>query len=222
MPFSLTNGPAAFQRFISDVLGDMLDVCAIGYLDDILIYSDLLDQPKPSKRSSNVPPKSRTVRQPKEMQVPHRHHRIPGIHHVPRGAQDGPGEGDYDPQMARTKERQGHPIFSWLRQFLQTIHQQLLQDDPTLTQLCRKSMAWRFGEDERRAFKLLKASFTGALILCHWMPDLPMTVETNMLDHAIAAILLVTTPNAEIRLVAFHLRSLHDAERTMTYTTKNC
>ena len=44
---------------------------------------------------------------------------------------DGPSEGDYDPQMARTKERQGHPIFSWLCQFLQMIHQWLLQNDPT-------------------------------------------------------------------------------------------
>ena len=44
MPFSLMNGPATFQWFINDVLGNMLDVCVIGYLDDILIYSDLLDQ----------------------------------------------------------------------------------------------------------------------------------------------------------------------------------
>ena len=40
MPFGLTNAPVAFQCFINEVLGDLLDVCAIGYLDDILIYSD--------------------------------------------------------------------------------------------------------------------------------------------------------------------------------------
>ena len=40
MPFGLTNAPAAFQRLINEVLGDLLDVCAIGYLDNILIYSD--------------------------------------------------------------------------------------------------------------------------------------------------------------------------------------
>ena len=39
MPFSLTNRPATFQQFINDILGNMLDVCVIGYLDDILIYS---------------------------------------------------------------------------------------------------------------------------------------------------------------------------------------
>jgi len=39
MPFSLTNAPAAFQRFVNTVFADMLDVCVVVYLDNILIYS---------------------------------------------------------------------------------------------------------------------------------------------------------------------------------------
>src|SRR5260221_11926249 len=46
MPFGLSNAPAAFQQFINDVLGDLLDICTIGYLDNILIYSDSLDKHK--------------------------------------------------------------------------------------------------------------------------------------------------------------------------------
>jgi len=40
MPFGLTNAPAAFQWFVNTVFADMLDVCVVVYLDDILIYSE--------------------------------------------------------------------------------------------------------------------------------------------------------------------------------------
>jgi hypothetical protein len=43
MPFGRTNTPACFQYFINDVLRPYLDVFVTAYLDDILIYSDNLD-----------------------------------------------------------------------------------------------------------------------------------------------------------------------------------
>ena len=43
MPFGLTNAPAAFQQFVNSVFTDMLDVCMVVYLDNILIYSDNME-----------------------------------------------------------------------------------------------------------------------------------------------------------------------------------
>ena len=40
MPFSLTNTPLTFQRFMNTIFTDMRNVCVVVYLDDILIYSD--------------------------------------------------------------------------------------------------------------------------------------------------------------------------------------
>ncbi|KAF8748203.1 hypothetical protein RHS01_10971 [Rhizoctonia solani] len=39
MTFGLTNAPAAFQHFMNKLFKDLLDVCVIIYLDNILIYS---------------------------------------------------------------------------------------------------------------------------------------------------------------------------------------
>jgi hypothetical protein len=39
MPEGLTNAPATFQQFVNSIFADMLDICVIIYLDDILIYS---------------------------------------------------------------------------------------------------------------------------------------------------------------------------------------
>jgi len=44
MHCGLTNATAPFQRFMSEGFKDILDVCVVVYLDDILIYSDNPDE----------------------------------------------------------------------------------------------------------------------------------------------------------------------------------
>ena len=64
-----------------------------------------------------------------------------------------------------------------------------------LTNLCHKAVPWHFGDQENATFLCMKEAFTSAPVLCHWMPHMPMTLETDTSDHAIAAILSVTTPD---------------------------
>ena len=40
MPFGLSNAPVAFQRFVNTIFTDLLDVCVVVYLDDILVFSE--------------------------------------------------------------------------------------------------------------------------------------------------------------------------------------
>ena len=44
MPFGLKNGPASFQRLMDQVLGEMKWKCSMVYIDDIIVYSDTVDQ----------------------------------------------------------------------------------------------------------------------------------------------------------------------------------
>ena len=46
MPFGLSNAPSAFQHFINNIFSDLLDVFVVIYLDDILIYSNNMDDHK--------------------------------------------------------------------------------------------------------------------------------------------------------------------------------
>ncbi|KAG5460773.1 MAG: hypothetical protein BJ554DRAFT_7137, partial [Olpidium bornovanus] len=39
MPFGLCNAPTTFITWMNAVLGDLMDVCMVAYMDDILIYS---------------------------------------------------------------------------------------------------------------------------------------------------------------------------------------
>ena len=44
MPFSLTEAPSTFQHYINDTLREFLDVFVTAYLDDVLIYSDTIEE----------------------------------------------------------------------------------------------------------------------------------------------------------------------------------
>lgn len=44
MPFGLTNASATFQRFINNLLGDIVGKYCLVYIDDIIIYSVSLQQ----------------------------------------------------------------------------------------------------------------------------------------------------------------------------------
>ena len=43
-PMGLSNAPATFQNLMNHVLRDLINVCVISYIDDILVYSETLDK----------------------------------------------------------------------------------------------------------------------------------------------------------------------------------
>ena len=43
MSFGLCNAPATFQRLMNYVLRNVLGICALVYLDDIIIFSDTFE-----------------------------------------------------------------------------------------------------------------------------------------------------------------------------------
>ena len=81
-----------------------------------------------------------------------------------------------------------------------------------LTQLTRKDLKWNFSDACRNAFNKLKTAFLSAPVLTHWIPDTPMTVETDASDYAITAILSITLPDGEIHPVAFHSHTLSSSK----------
>lgn len=44
MPFGLTNASAVFQALVNDVLRDVIDKYIFVYLDDILIFSESVEE----------------------------------------------------------------------------------------------------------------------------------------------------------------------------------
>ena len=81
-----------------------------------------------------------------------------------------------------------------------------------LTHLTQKDTPWDFLDKCRLSSSLLKNAFTTAPVLTHWRPNLPIIVETDASDYALAAILSIQEANGDIHPIAFHSRTFSAME----------
>ena len=171
----------------------------VGYLDDILVYSDSLEDHwnhvrevlwhlrkaglyvnlKKCKFHTDTVEYLRFILSPKGLQMDPT--KVSAI-------QDWP-----EPwKVQEVQAFLGFANFYW-----RFIHDYLEMTHP-LNHLCKKSTPWHFGMEEAKAFRDTKEAFGSAPVLAHWAPNLPMTVETDASDSAIAGILSVTTEDGDI------------------------
>ncbi|KIN98932.1 hypothetical protein M404DRAFT_30899 [Pisolithus tinctorius Marx 270] len=88
-----------------------------------------------------------------------------------------------------------------------------------LTQLTCKGAPWNFSEECHWSFNNLKAAFTTALVLTHFIPGVPITVKTDALDYGITGILSITCDDGQIHLFTFYSQTLTALE--LNYDTHN-
>jgi Reverse transcriptase (RNA-dependent DNA polymerase)/RNase H-like domain found in reverse transcriptase len=205
MPFCLTNGPTVFQHFMNDIFSDMLYVCIIVYIDDILIYSD-----NPSQHREHVREVLQRLRlhslYAKADKCEWHQDSVEFLGYMLSA--DGLMMSEEKIQTIRDwpEPRKVKDIQSFLGfpNFYCRFNHNYLDITVPLTRLTRKAILWAFTKDCRKSFKFLKKAFTSAPILLHWVPDQPLVMETDALDYALGAILSTFDMSGELHLVAFH------------------
>ena len=73
-----------------------------------------------------------------------------------------------------------------------------------LTRLTRKDIPWKFDSSCQDAFNSLKKAFTSAPILTYWIPDTQLIVETDASDYTLTTIISIVNEDNEVHLVTFH------------------
>ena len=213
VPFGLTNAPATFQRFMNDIFHDLLDICVIIYLNNILIYSEDMTQHWAHVKivlhrlcansffasAQKYEFHKDTVEDLGFILSPN------GLHM----AQDKVQSILDWPEPCKVKDVQSFLSFcNFYRRFIHGYSELTIP----LTRLTRKHAHWNFSDSCRMAFNHLKEEFTHAPILTHWVPDSHMVVKTDTSDYALATILSICTSDGEIHPMAFHSRSFNSAE----------
>jgi len=213
MPFGLTNAPGAFQQFMNDIFVDMLDVCVVVYLDDILIYSsDMKTHAKQVKEVLRCLRKHKLYAKLEKCEF-HKEKveylgyilTLDGLFMDPtkvKTIQDWP-------ELRRVRDVQSFLGFAnFYRRFIFNFSDIVIP----LTQLTQKQTTFAFSDKERVSFDLLKSAFSSAPILHHWVPDRRIIIETDASDYALAVILSIELESGENHLVAFHSRSFNSTE----------
>ena len=218
MHYGLTNTPASFQRFMNDIFKDLLDVCVVIYLDDILIYSE-----NPADHTTHVIEVLRRLRtnnlyaKVKKCEFNVTTTDFLGFVISPDGL-----------CMDKTKIQviQDWPVprkvkdiqsFLGFANFYCRFIANFSEITVPLTCLMRKNAPWDWSPACDEAFHLLKQAFISAPVLHHFDPALPPIVETDASDYVIAGIFSLRTDDSEIRPVAFYTRTLSGAE--LNYNT---
>jgi len=172
MLFRLTNAPAAFQRFMNDVFSNLLDMCVVVYLDDILIYSDDIRQ----HRSHVKEVLKRLQKAELYAKAEKCEFHLDSIKYLGYVLSlSGLTMSDAKvktiqewPEPKKVKDIQSFLGFTnFYRRFIFNYSDIVIP----LTCLTRKNTLWNFDDDCKIAFNTLKQAFTSAPILTHWILD---------------------------------------------------
>ena len=183
----------------------MLDVSVVVYLDDILIYSGDMDS-----HQQHIREVLRRLwlhglfAKPEKCEFHLDSVEYLGYRLSPEGLTMSPDKiqtiSDW-PEPRKVKDIQSFLGFAnFYRHFIFNYSNIVVP----LTQLTRNDAPWNFSEPCRQSFNALKKTFTTVPILTHFIPDTPITVETDASDYAVAGILSITYADGEICPVAFY------------------
>jgi chemotaxis protein CheY-P-specific phosphatase CheC len=212
MPFGLTNAPASFQAYANDAIREYLDLFAIVYLDDILIYSDTLEEHIQHVRMVL-----------KKLQAHGLFVKLEKCQfHVQKisflGFIISPDGISMDPERVSTIADWPAPqsvlevqIFlgfaNFYRRFIDGYSRTVLP----ITSLLRKGQRFEWTQEAQKAFDELKSLFTTAPILRHFDPNLPITLHVDSSGFAISGI--ISQPHeGHLHPVAFWSRKCTPAE----------
>jgi transposase InsO family protein len=213
MPFGLTNGPATYQHFMNDVLFDCLDKFVSAYLDDILIYSENLEEHQRHVREVL----ERLRKAGLQVDIEKCEFHVTETKYL--GLIIGQDGIRMDPEKIRVINEWDEPktvkqvqAFLGLCNFYRRFIRSFGSIARPLTQLTRKNVPFRFGDVERKAFEGLKAAITRAPVLAHFDRTKKLILEADSSDHVSGGVLSQIGDDGELHPVAFFSKNLSPAE----------
>ncbi|KAI9034793.1 retropepsin-like aspartic protease/reverse transcriptase [Aspergillus affinis] len=213
MPFGLTNAPASFQRFINEVLGELLDTFVIAYLDDILVFSN--NEEEHIRHVKQVLRKLRITKLRLKLKKCEFHvqeteflgHWITteGVHMERSKVQ---AIRDWPVPKSLKEVQQFTGLINYYRRFIDGYAKSMVP----IFNLLKQNQKFEWITQAQQAFDDVKRRITTAPILVQHDLEKLTTIETDASDYAIGMRMTQPDENGRAKPIAFHLRKLIQAE----------
>jgi RNase H-like domain found in reverse transcriptase/Reverse transcriptase (RNA-dependent DNA polymerase)/Integrase zinc binding domain/Chromo (CHRromatin Organisation MOdifier) domain len=213
MPFGLTNAPASFQRLVNNVLHEYLDIFAVAYLDDILIYSKTKEEH--TKHVLKVLAKlaeRKLLLDPEKCEFYKEEVTFLGFMCGRNGIRMDPAKIEAVTNWKEPTTVKEVQAFLGFANFYRRFIKGFSAVTQPLTMLTRKEQKWEWTDKAQEAFDTLKECFTSAPILTTFDPERPIVLETDASDFAIGACLSQLDDDKRLKPIAYYSRKLSPAE----------
>lgn len=213
MPFGLTNAPATCMRLMNNVLAECLDIFAIAYLDDILVYSESEQKHvEHVKQVLTLLQEYDLLLKPEKCEFHVTETEFLGFMVSTEGlamSQNKVKSVMEWPTPTTVKEVQAFLGFAnFYRRFIQGYS----RIATPLSELTKKDQDFKWTKEADDALKELRDAFTTAPILTTFDPEKHIVVETDASDYAIGACISQPDDRKALRPVAYFSRKMSAPE----------
>lgn len=221
IPFGLSNAPAVFQRFINDVLKDLIDISVIVYLDDILVFSKTMTDHIYHVREVLKRLQQASLFAKLDKCSFHRDSASFLGYVVGRGGiRMCPSKTASIADWPRPRSVKATQSFLGFVNFYRRFVPRYSGIARPLTELTKKDVPFIWNEKCEQAFADLKGAIMKDVLLVHADPSKAFTLETDASDIALGAVLSQLDEAGHSRPVAFFSRKLLPAEQNYSVHDK--
>ena len=213
MPFGLCNAPGTFQHFVNDKFRDYLDEFLVIYLDDLLIYSDTLEEHKRHVRLvlKRLQEAGLYVK-PQKCQFHATKVSFLGFMISSDGIHMDPAKVEAVLEWERPKSAHDIQVFLGFANFYRRFIKGYSKITAPLTNLTRKEVKFKWSPEAEDAFSSLKQAFCTAPILSHFDFTKPAIIEVDASDFAYGGVLSQYDEDDVLHPCAFISKKFNAAE----------
>jgi hypothetical protein len=209
----LTNAPSSFQRMINDQLHEYLDVFVVAYLDDILVYSETLeDHIQHVKKVLEKLRIAKLLLKPEKCEFHKEELKFLGYIVGRHGIRMDPAKVEAVLSWPTPKTVKEVQAFMGFANFYRRFIKGYSAVAKPLTETTKKDRIFSWDPEVQNAFDELKTRFTTAPVLSTFDPEQRTILETDASDFAIGACLGQINKEGYLQPVAYYSRKLTPAE----------